>query len=59
MVYQSRPLYCLFGFDVTEREATIIKNNFVLSNTGIVWMEYDEINNFWKIVTWNDHAHLG
>jgi len=44
---------------VTAREATIIKNNFVLSNTGIVWMEYDEINNFWKIVTWNDHSHLG
>jgi broad specificity phosphatase PhoE len=51
--------YCLFGFEVTPREATIVKNNFILSNTGIVWMQYDEIDNFWKIVTWNDHAHLG
>ncbi|MEY3470789.1 MAG: hypothetical protein RLZZ223_139 [Candidatus Parcubacteria bacterium] len=51
--------YCLFGFDVTPREAVIVKNNFILSNTGIVWMQYDEIKNFWKIVTWNDHAHLG
>lgn len=51
--------YCLFGFEVTPREAIIVENNFILSNTGIVWMEYDEINNFWKIVTWNDHAHLG
>ena len=51
--------YCLFGFDVTAREAIMVKNNFILSNTGIVWMQYDEIKNFWKIVTWNDHAHLG
>jgi len=51
--------YCLFGFEVTPREAIIVENNFILSNTGIVWMEYDEINNFWKIVTWNDHSHLG
>lgn len=51
--------YCLFGFDVTPREAVIVKNNFILSNTGIVWMQYDEMKNLWKIVTWNDHAHLG
>ena len=51
--------YCLFGFDVTPREAVIVKNNFILSNTGIVWMQYDETEHFWKIVTWNDHSHLG
>jgi broad specificity phosphatase PhoE len=51
--------YCLFGVGVTPRESIIIKNNFIMSNTGIVWMQYDEIETFWKIVTWNDHAHLG
>lgn len=51
--------YCIFGVDVTQRESMIIKNNFILSNTGIVWMQYDELDKFWKIVTWNDHAHLG
>ena len=51
--------YCIFGVDVTQIESMIIKNNFILSNTGIVWMQYDESKSFWKIVTWNDHAHLG
>lgn len=51
--------YCLFGYDVNVRESKIIVNNFVMSNTGIVWMQYDEIEKFWKVVTWNDHAHLG
>lgn len=51
--------YCLFGYDVSARESKIIVNNFLMSNTGIVWMQYDEISKFWKVVTWNDHAHLG
>lgn len=51
--------YRLFGPKVTPREAKIITDNFVMSNTGIVWMQFDEIKKDWKIVTWNDHAHLG
>jgi broad specificity phosphatase PhoE len=51
--------YRLFDFNVTPREAKIITDNFVMSNTGIVWMQFDEIKKDWKIVTWNDHAHLG
>ncbi len=51
--------YCLFGYDVSARESKIIVNNFILSNTGIVWMQYDEVDKFWKVVTWNDHSHLG
>ncbi|MEX0597425.1 MAG: histidine phosphatase family protein [Candidatus Paceibacterota bacterium] len=51
--------YCLFGYDVTARDSKTIVNNFIMSNTGIVWMQYDEIYKFWKVVTWNDHSHLG
>lgn len=51
--------YRLFDSNVTPKEAKIITDNFVMSNTGIVWMQFDEIKKDWKIVTWNDHAHLG
>jgi len=51
--------YRLFGINVTPKEAKIITDNFIMSNTGIVWMQFDEIKKDWKIVTWNDHAHLG
>ncbi len=51
--------YRLFGFNVTPREAKIITDNFVMSNTGIVWMQFDEIKKDWNLITWNDNAHLG
>lgn len=51
--------YRLFGINVTPKEAKIITDNFIMSNTGIVWMQYDEVKNDWNLVTWNDHAHLG
>ena len=51
--------YRLFDSNVTPKEAKIITDNFIMSNTGIVWMQFDEIKKDWKIVTWNDHAHLG
>lgn len=51
--------YRLFGINVTPKEAKIITDNFIMSNTGIVWMQYDEMKNNWNLVTWNDHSHLG
>jgi broad specificity phosphatase PhoE len=51
--------YRLFGSNVTPKEAKIITDNFVMSNTGIVWMQFDEIKKDWNLITWNDHAHLG
>lgn len=51
--------YRLFGINVNPKEAKIITDNFIMSNTGIVWMQYDEMKNDWNLVTWNDHAHLG
>ena len=51
--------YRLFGGKVTPREANIITNDFVVSNTGILWMQLNEENLDWEIITWNDHAHLG
>lgn len=31
------------------------------TNTGITLVEYDEtnVNQGWRLITWNDHAHLG
>lgn len=29
------------------------------SNTGITVLEFDRDKELWKLVTWNDHAHLG
>jgi broad specificity phosphatase PhoE len=51
--------YRLFGHNVTAQEAQVVRNNLVMSNTGIVWMQFDEDKKDWKIITWNDHAHLG
>lgn len=51
--------YRLFGINVTPKEAKIITDNFVMSNTGIVWMQFDEDKKDWNLITWNDHAHLG
>lgn len=51
--------YRLFGPKVTPREANIITNDFVVSNTGILWMQLNEENMDWDIITWNDHSHLG
>jgi probable phosphoglycerate mutase len=51
--------YRIFGTEVTPREAKVVTENFVMSNTGIVWMQFDEEARDWNIITWNDHAHLG
>lgn len=51
--------YRLFGSHVTAKEAKVVTNNLVMSNTGIVWMQFDEDKTDWNIITWNDHAHLG
>lgn len=51
--------YRLFGSQVTAKEAKVVTNNLVMSNTGIVWMQFDETEKDWNIITWNDHAHLG
>ena len=32
-------------------------NHFKINNTGITVLEYKDHE--WKLITWNDHAHLG
>ena len=34
-----------------------VENYFGIQNTAITWCEYHDSQ--WKLVTWNDHAHLG
>lgn len=52
--------YILFGEDVTPQEMFKIYDTFEPSNTGITLYHYDpDASISWKLVCWNDHAHLG
>ena len=47
----------LFGEKFRAQEFLNIKEKLLTNNTGITLCEYK--NNTWKLITWNDHAHLG
>ncbi len=49
-------LAVLFGDSATWEQEERAMNNIMTSNTGITVLEYDGA---WKLLTWNDHAHLG
>ncbi len=51
----------IFGKELTYPEYLKIFLTFRASNTGITVIEYDEHSPQpgWKIIVWNDHAHLG
>jgi len=48
----------LLGEEMTAQEWLKIDKFFELSNTGITICDKRE-DSTWKLVTWNDHAHLG
>ncbi len=53
-------LCSLFDKDFTEREFKAIVGGLSSSNTGITVLTYDpERERKWKVITWNDIAHLG
>lgn len=51
----------LFGETLTVEEYSRIYRYLYTRNTGLTLVEYDEknINDGWRLITWNDHAHLG
>lgn len=48
----------LFGDALTPAIFLVLLNHFELSNTGITLCEQTQAGE-WKLITWNDHAHLG
>lgn len=46
-----------FGEKMTPQMLRDLGNHFKINNTGITVIEYND--NEWKLITWNDHAHLG
>ncbi len=52
--------YLLFGDELTAQECRSAVAAFRITNTGLTVAEYDEEKEpQWRLVTWNDHAHLG
>jgi len=51
----------LLGDALTVEEYAKIWRYFWTKNTGITLVEYDphNLNRGWRLITWNDHAHLG
>jgi len=48
----------IFGNEMTSNESDHVNETFRLSNTGITLCEQEK-SGLWKLITWNDHAHLG
>jgi broad specificity phosphatase PhoE len=46
-----------FGEDLTADNVLSLAHLLDYSNTGITYFQYDDSK--WKLITWNDHAHLG
>jgi len=47
----------MFGDGFSPKEFAYLEHFLVIKNTGLTLCEYGK--NGWKLVTWNDHAHLG
>lgn len=46
-----------FGETMNPEMLRNLGDHFKINNTGITVLEYD--GSVWKLITWNDHAHLG
>lgn len=51
----------LFGSDVSSRELLALWKGLHTDNTGITILRYqpERPDSMWRLITWNDHAHLG
>jgi len=51
----------LFGNSFTGTELINLIHGLRTTNTGLTWCQYDEdfVHKPWRIMTWNDHNHLG
>lgn len=51
--------YVVFGETTSPRDFEKLFHTFLLSNTGITHCTFNNEKGRWRIVTWNDDAHLG
>ena len=51
--------YILFKENLTEAVAIPFMLHTGTGNTGITMFKYDEEKTYWRLITWNDHGHLG
>lgn len=50
----------IFGQDLRGEDCGHVLNAFIASNTGITVLRFDPtLAKQWRLLTWNDHAHLG
>ncbi len=50
----------VFGEQLTGKDCGHILEAFIASNTGLTVLQFDPTNRKpWRLLTWNDHAHLG
>ncbi|MES2668525.1 MAG: histidine phosphatase family protein [Patescibacteria group bacterium] len=50
----------IFGDALTGRDCGEVLSTFIANNTGITVLQFDPDNRRpWRLLTWNDHAHLG
>jgi broad specificity phosphatase PhoE len=51
----------LFGDELTPQNYQRIWSYLAIKNTGLTVIEYNPSNLYrgWRLITWNDHAHLG
>lgn len=49
--------YILFGDEYDSHRFVSLKDNFLTVNTGVTLCKYSKTAG-WKLLTWNDHAHL-
>lgn len=51
--------YIIFKENLTEEVAVSFIQHTGTGNTGITMFKYDKTRNHWRLITWNDHGHLG
>ena len=56
--------YLAFGPEMSTRESVHFRHFMSIKNTGLTVIEYKQPDEElpeprWKLITWNDHAHLG
>lgn len=49
----------IFDENLTGVECSVFTKKFETENSGISVAEFDQKKLYWRIVIWNDHAHLG
>ncbi len=47
----------MFGQNLTSQEEVRIRHFMMVGNTGVTLCEFEE--SMWKLIVWNDQAHLG